>query len=104
MDKSKAIRIIPNNGYLRINPHQYTIEELEYNIDNLRPTTLYETQTLTADFCAKYLLDPDLENSFMSEDSWFDYRDVLDSQPHITKTELHNACLAFAILKKKNSK
>ena len=98
MDKSKVIRIIPNNGYLRINPHHYTIEELEFNINFLRPTTLYETQTLTADFCAKYLLDPDLE--FMSEDSWFDYRDVLDCQPHITKTELYNACLAFTALKK----
>ena len=40
--------------------NKYNIEILEYNIDNLGLRRLLVTQTLTVDFCVKYLLNPDL--------------------------------------------
>ena len=97
-EKSKEIY----NADLRLNPHQYTIEELEANIDNFRPTTLYQTQTLTATFCAKYILNPKLK--FSSEDSWFDYVDVLEYQPHLSGKKLNDALLELPIPNHENTK
>ena len=66
-----------------IEKNKYSIEELEKNIGPLSMTMLVNYQILTADFCAKYILDED-----NMERDRLDYWYVLRKQPHITREEL----------------
>ena len=69
---------------------QYSIAELEANIDNLQIKIILHTQVLTAEFCAKYILDEAhatcLEDVYLIDEGY-----VLTHQPHITKAELEAA-------------
>jgi hypothetical protein len=61
---------------------QYTMEELEKNINNLDAKRLLLTQKLTLEFCKKYILDMDIDNG--SEESYdFDMCYILKRQPHL---------------------
>lgn len=67
---------------------KYDMETLQLNINNLSKKNILYTQTLTADFCAKYIYDNDIESS--DEDSYlFDANYILSCQPHLTKIELY---------------
>ena len=58
---------------------KYDIETLEYNIDNLSLRNLLKTQILTAEFCAKYLMNPE-EHGMCREDHYIDWNDILHYQ------------------------
>ena len=75
------------NHNLQQNKHMYDIQTLEYNIDHLSLKKLLHTQTLTLDFCLKYILNPD-EHASCVEDEYICREDVLHYQPHIKRTEL----------------
>jgi len=59
----------------------------EYNIDRLGLKRLLVTQILTAEFCVKYLLNPE-EYGMCAEDEYISKNDILLYQKHITKEEL----------------
>lgn len=78
-------------SYEKIDDHmlsynKFDIHILEKNINNLSLKTLLYTQTLTAEFCAKYILDKKYASCV--EDKFIDVGDVLNAQPHITKLGL----------------
>lgn len=78
-------------NYEKIDDHmlsynKFDIHILEKNINNLSLKTLLYTQTLTAEFCAKYILDKRYASCV--EDKFIDVSDVLNAQPHITKLAL----------------
>ena len=69
------------------NKNKYSLRELEENINNLQIKIILNTQTLDADFCAKYILDE--KRCTCEEDLWLiDIGYVLEKQPHITREEL----------------
>ena len=69
---------------------KYTMDVLEYNINNLQIKIILHTQILTADFCARYILDE--YYCTCTEDSYLiDSGYVLYHQPHITEEELDMA-------------
>ena len=75
------------NSDLRNNKNKYSLLELEANINNLQIKIVLNTQTLNADFCAKYILDEN--RATCEEDLWLiDIGYVLTKQPHITREEL----------------
>ena len=75
------------NSDLRNNKNNYSLLELEANINNLQIKIVLNTQILNADFCAKYILDEN--RSTCEEDIWLiDIGYVLTKQPHITREEL----------------
>lgn len=61
---------------------EYPIEELEKYIDCLRIKTLLYTQTLTVDFCKKYMLNGKGEDDFTE-------KEILFAQPHLKDIWLH---------------
>ena len=79
---------------LRNNKNKYSIEELERNIRNLQIKMILTTQTLTADFCAKYVLD-EYYATCMEDVYLIDFGYVLYHQPHITREELEEAYERF---------
>jgi hypothetical protein len=56
--------------------NEYPIEELEKYIGQLSIKTLLYTQTLTLEFCKKYLLDGKGEEDFT-------VKEILSAQPHL---------------------
>ena len=66
---------------------KYDIETLEFNIDRLGLKRLLVTQKLTAEFCIKYLLNPE-EHGMCVEDHYISKNDILLYQKHITPEEL----------------
>ena len=66
---------------------KYTMDVLEYNINNLQIKIILHTQILTADFCAKYILD-ELQATCTEDVYLIDFWYVLRHQPHITEKEL----------------
>jgi hypothetical protein len=65
------------------NPNKYTIEELEANIKYLNKKILLFSQTLTAEFCVRYIMDMDIDNG--SEDSYiYDVNYITSFQKHLT--------------------
>ena len=67
--------------------NNYDIDTLEYNIDRLGLKRLLVTQILTAEFCVKYLLNPE-EHGMCVEDEYISKNDILLYQKHITREEL----------------
>jgi len=65
---------------------QYPIDVLEANEPHLSLKTLLYTQVLTAEFCAKYILDEDAMS--VEEQYLIDVPYVLKHQPHLEKEEL----------------
>jgi hypothetical protein len=71
----------------------YTIAELEASIDNLSVKYLLNYQKLTAEFCAKYILNDYCATC--QEDTYICTGDVLIKQPHLTRLDLNAACIKF---------
>ena len=66
---------------------KYDIEVLERNLEKSDKKILLATQVLTADFCIKYIWDPETDSG--SEDSYiYDFNYILDFQPHLTEDDL----------------
>jgi len=77
------------NTDLLNNRYKYSIDVLEENIvkNHLDEKILLATQTLTPEFCVKYILDLDIEGG--GEESYiFDICYILSFQKHITEKEL----------------
>ena len=69
---------------------QYTLDVLERNVGKLDKKILLATQTLNAEFCIKYIWDPDIESG--SEDSYiFDFDYILSFQKQLTREQLAGA-------------
>jgi hypothetical protein len=66
---------------------KYPIDILEKNIMNLSGKTLLHTQHLTAEFCAKYILNDNYYEG-VEEDYLYTGDYVLSKQKHITKEDL----------------
>ena len=74
--------------------NKYQIDILERNVDKLDKKIMLATQELTAEFCIKYIWDPDTDSG--SEDSYiYDFDYILDFQPHLTEDELINNQLNY---------
>ena len=73
--------------------NSYTMAELEASIDNLSVKYLLNYQKLTAEFCAKYILNDYCATC--QEDTYICTGDVLNKQPHLTLMELNAACIKF---------
>ena len=66
---------------------QWTIEELETNIDRLSLKSILYTQKITAEFAVKYILTTDAYACCV-EETYYDIDDILDLQPHLTREEI----------------
>ena len=76
--------------------NKYEIDILERNVEKLDKKILLTTQELTAEFCIKYIWDPDTDSG--SEDSYiYDFAYILDFQPHLTEDDLINNQLEFLL-------
>ena len=83
-------KITTNNLYQT----KYTMDVLEKNVDGLNKKVLLCTQTLTAEFCVKHILEMDIDSG--SEDSYiFDKNYILERQEHITEEEFYTAYKLF---------
>ena len=69
--------------------NKYTIDILEYNIDNLHLRTLLLTQKLNAEFCVKYILDPNEEYIKDINDEDIYLNEILFYQPHIKEADIY---------------
>jgi hypothetical protein len=73
---------------------KYSMDVLEKNMDRLNKKVLLCTQTLTAEFCVKHILETDIDSG--SEDSYiFDKNYILERQQHITEEEFYTAYKLF---------
>ena len=85
MDKHENMKV--TNSDLLTNRNKYSIDILEKNIAHLDEKILLVTQTLTPEFCVKYILDLNIEGG--GEETYiFDVCYILSFQKHITKKEL----------------
>jgi len=92
-----------SNKDLMLRPHFYSMAELTKSIWELSLQTLLDTQTLTADFCVRFILDEDYAAG--NEETYICDGDVLDCQPHLSKDDLDQARLAInEVIRKKNNK
>ena len=88
-----SIQIKLSDNDLIKNKYLYTIDEIEASVDGLSVKYLLNYQKLDAEFCAKYILNDYCATC--DEDTYICNGDVLNKQPHITRTELSEACLKF---------
>ena len=89
MNKDGKMKV--TNTDLLNNRYKYSIDVLEENIveNHLDEKILLATQTLTPEFCVKYILDLDIEGG--GEESYiFDICYILSFQKHITEKELQD--------------
>ena len=87
MDQDENIKV--TNSDLLANRNKYSIDILEKNMveNHLDEKILLATQTLTPEFCVKYILDLDIEGG--GEESYIlDVCYILEFKKHITKKEL----------------
>ena len=90
MNNNNINKIKVKITYEELKKYKYTIEELEDNINNLEIKHILHYQILTADFCAKYVLNEKYA-SCMEDIYLIDVGYVLYHQPHITRDELEKA-------------
>ncbi len=80
--------MIKNEGlYKNRFAYTYQLDILEKNIMNLSGKTLLNTQYLTAEFCAKYILNNEYFDG-VEEDYLYTGDYVLQKQKHISKEDL----------------
>lgn len=66
---------------------EWSVADLEANINNLSLKTILHTQTITAEFAVRYILTTD-DYASCAEETYYDINDVLDLQPHLTRDEI----------------
>jgi hypothetical protein len=79
--------IFPTIYNYQLSNEKFNIEILEFNIMRLELKKLLKTQTLTPEFCVKYILNPE-EYGMSREDHYICKNDILIYQPHITMEQL----------------
>ena len=91
-DNASGVQSLQNDD-LRKNHNYYDIATLEQNIMNLGLKVILYTQTLTSDFCVKYILS----ETYASCDSerYLCDGDVLCHQKHITSKDLHESWIKY---------
>jgi len=67
----------------------YGLDVLKNNIYAVSLRNILKTQILTADFCAKYILNPNFQ--LLPDDETLTLDDVLRLQPHILDKDLINS-------------
>ena len=77
--------------------NKYDLHILKANIYAVSLLDILKTQTLTAEFCVKYILNNDYQ--FLKEDETITIDDVRTFQPHILYEDLFEARIEF--IKKK---
>jgi hypothetical protein len=65
------------------NPHKYDEQTLLANIDRLSIKTILHTQTLSEEFCAKYIYCVSNVNDGDEDSYLFDATHILNKQPHL---------------------
>ena len=65
---------------------QYDLQTLKEHIYAVSLWDILKTQTLTKEFCVKYILNKNYQ--MLEEDEKITFKDVLQLQPHIDKREL----------------
>jgi len=81
--------------FLQLYVHQYSMEKLIEHIDYLNTKTILMTQrNLSADFCARYILNEEYHISYEDHYS-VDIDLVLRSQPQLSREELEDAIDQF---------
>ena len=65
---------------------QYDMQTLKENIYAVSLWDILKTQTVTKEFCVKYILNKNYQ--MLEEDEKITFKDVLQLQPHIDKREL----------------
>jgi len=68
--------------------HQYSIPELEANIDHLSLKSVVDTQHLTSTFCKKYILSESVTSEYDDENDCLTMSYILSKQTHLTAAEL----------------
>jgi len=63
--------------------NKYDIQTLEYNFGELNSRLILNTQVLTADFCAEFILNDEYASS-VEDTYYFTIANVLSKQKHIT--------------------
>jgi len=93
-----------NREFLQLYLHQYSMEKLIEHIDYLNTKTILMTQrNLSADFCARYILNEAYHISY--EDHYeIDIDLVLRSQPQLSREELEDAIDQFQKEKEQEKK
>jgi len=82
------------NKQLLENKYCYSVDILEKHINHLSKKFILYTQKLTAEFCVKYLYNPDIDSD--SEDSYiWDMDYILEQQVHISEEEFQEALQTF---------
>lgn len=84
---NKDANVIEIYETLDLRGQKYDIETLERYVDSINMKTCVNTQTLTAEFCVKYVLN----ENYMScvEDTYcIDTGYVLKRQPHLTYEDI----------------
>lgn len=77
--------------------YEFTIEELEKNVQKLDIMTILYSQTLNADFCAKYILSEKYVGHSVEEE-YITNKNILFYQPHIDPKELARAYYKYDTL------
>ena len=73
--------------------NKYNYETLKTHIYQLKLMDILKTQTLTPEFCAKYILNKRYQ--WTNEEKQLSMDDVLKHQSHISKEDLAFAMLIF---------
>ena len=72
------------------NKYKYTVQEIEENVSHLDHKIMLATQTLTAEFCVKYILDLDIDHG--GEESYiFDVCYIIEFQKHLSDEDMRQA-------------
>ncbi len=82
--KTKEMSLITNEDLYK---NKYQLDILEENIMKLSGKTLLHTQYLTAEFCAKYILNDNYYEG-VEEDYLYTGDFILQKQKHILKEDL----------------
>jgi len=91
----KGQKINLSNAYSDLKNNKYPIDILEIYVKYIGYRLILVTQILTAEFCAKYIMDPETLTDEEKYDMDVDY--ILRNQPHLTEEELVAACEAIGI-------
>jgi hypothetical protein len=68
-----------------LHKNQYDMETLKSNIYAVSLLEILKTQKLTADFCVKYILNPNFQ---LLDDEKITKKQVIQWQPHLTENQL----------------
>ncbi len=87
------IEIDTSMAYMNLHKNKYPLNVLALYLNHVDYRIVLKTQHLTAEFCAKYIMDPERLTS--EEKYYMDISYICNYQPHISSEELEEACIAL---------